>query len=288
MSALTPLVLAKSLVVALAFGAVACAGWGLTSDAEAWPERWRRRYVAWLDAALAALFLPPHGRWLLLGQLLGLESVALAGIWSGRPLSSLVCIPLLLAPAAWLRFQRRRRVSQIEAQVDTFLLTLAGALRATPSLGRALEQTQRSLPAPLAEELARLLGELRVGSSVELALLDLGRRVGSETLDAALLAVLVGREVGGELTTVLETTAATLREMARLRGVLRAKTAESRAQLWVLVFTPPLVMFAFDAVKPGYFEPLLASSVGWLLIGVATLLWVASVFVARHVLAVKL
>lgn len=285
---MTGLALAKWAVLALAFGAVACGGWALAADPEAWPARARRRYVTWLDAELAALFLPAHGRWICLGQGLAAEGLALGCLWSGRGVLAVAAVPVAIAPLAWLRHQRRRRIRLVEAQVDTFLLTLANALRATPSLGRALGHTQSLVPAPLGQELGRLLAELRVGSGTDAALRDMGRRVGSEALDAALLAVLIGRQVGGELTRVLETTAATLREMARLRGILRAKTAESRAQLWVLAFAPAIVLYAFDAVRPGYFEPLGQSAIGWLLGGLAALLWAGSLLVARRVLAVKL
>jgi tight adherence protein B len=282
------LALARWACLALAFSAVVLAGWALAADPEAWPGRAQRRYVAWLDAALAGLFLPAHGRWICLGQWLALEGVALACVWSGHFSLALAVAPVLVAPAAWLRHRRRRRVRLVDAQVDSFLLTLANALRATPSLGRALAHTQRLVPAPLGQELGRLLAELRLGSGVDAALRDMGRRVGSEALDAALLAVLIGRQVGGELTHVLETTAATLREMARLRGILRAKTAESRAQLWVLALVPLLVLYAFDAVRPGYFEPLGQSAIGWLLGGLAALLWLGSLLIARRVLSVKL
>jgi tight adherence protein B len=284
----TGLALTKWAALVLACCAVACVGWALAADPEAWPGRARRRYVGWLDAELARLFLPARGGWICLAQGLVAEGLALGCLWSGRALLALGAVPVALGPAAWLRYQRRRRTRLVDAQVDTFLLTLANALRATPSLGRALEHAQRLVPPPLGQELGRVLAELRVGSGTDAALRDMGRRVGSEALDAALLAVLIGRQVGGELTRVLETTAATLREMARLRGVLRAKTAESRAQLWVLALAPALVLYAFDAVRPGYFEPLRQSAVGWLLSGLAALLWLSSLFVARRVLAVKL
>jgi tight adherence protein B len=284
----TGLALLAAAGLALAFAAVACAGWAIAADAEAWPARWLRRYVAWLDAALGRLFLPARGRWIWRGQALALEAVALGCLWSGQVLPCLAAVPALVGPAAWLRHQRRRRLRLVETQVDTFLLTLANALRATPSLGRALSDAQRLVPAPLGQELGRCLAEQRVGSSVDAALRDMGRRVGSDALDAALLAVLIGRRVGGELTRVLETTAATLREMARLRGVLRAKTAEARAQLWVLGLAPALVWYGFDAVKPGYFAPLQASAVGWVLSSLVLLLWAGSLLLARRVLAVKL
>jgi tight adherence protein B len=285
----TPSLPAHKLVcLGVLFVATAIAVWALLNDSGSWPHRYYARYVASLDAKLAALFLPARGRWVALGQVLLLEAIALVCIWVGAPGLYLAIPVAIVLPTVWLERRRSRRVRQIDAQVDGFMLTLANCLRVTPSLGSALSQAERLLQKPMNQELGLALSELRVGSSIEQALLDWGRRVQSAALDSALLALLIGRQIGGDLVKVLETTAATLREMARLRGVLRAKTAQSKAQMWVLALFPGLILVAFDAAQPGYFKPLLASPTGWVMIGVAAALWVASLLIARRVLSVKL
>ena len=95
---------------------------------------------------------------------------------------------------------------------------------------------------------------LRVGATLDQALLNIAARVGSKQLDNALSAVLIGRQVGGNLPKVLETTAAAIREMARLEGVVRTKTAEGKAQLWVLGALPMVLMLALNTMQPGYFD----------------------------------
>ena len=77
------------------------------------------------------------------------------------------------------------------------------------------------MPSPLKEEVELATKEMRVGSSLDQALLNMAGRVGSRQLDSALSAVLIGRQIGGDLPHILETTASTLREMARLEAVVR-------------------------------------------------------------------
>jgi tight adherence protein B len=204
------------------------------------------------------------------------------------PACALLCALVLPAPRLVIAQLRKRRREQIEGKLDGFALALANATRATPSVGRALQILQTSLPAPLDAELAQVLRELRVGSSLEQALLNFSWRVESPSLDALLSSVLIARKVGGDLSNVLETTAATLREMMRLEGVLRSKTAQARSQMWVLACIPPGLVLIFEQVKPGYYESMISDPIGVLALCVAGLAWLASVMLARKILAVEL
>src|ERR1700742_4887432 len=107
-------------------------------------------------------------------------------------------------------------------------------------------------------------------------------------LDATFASILIGRKVGGDLGKILETTAATLREMARLHGVVRSKTADGKAQLVTLVMMPVVIVFVFDLVSDGYFQPLVQSVGGFIVIAIAFGLWASSIVVARAVLKVDL
>ena len=113
-------------------------------------------------------------------------------------------------------------------------------------------------------------------------------RVGSRQLDSALSSVLIGRQVGGNLPRVLESTANTLREMRRLEGVVRTKTAEGKMQLWVIGIMPFALLVLMNQVWPGYFAPLTASFTGYLLSTGIVASWATSIILARKVLAVDL
>ena len=85
---------------------------------------------------------------------------------------------------------------------------------------------------------------------------------------------------------MLTAAATALRELARLEGVVRCKTAEGKAQAWVIGAIPFPLIWLLQAISPGYFQPLLDSFAGHLAIGAAVLFWLVALFVARKILSV--
>lgn len=274
---------------ALMGGAVFLLSWSIVSDRQSVPYRYWARYVGHLEKRLRGLFeLKASGAAIARAQGAALALVLATAIYLGRPEVYLALPVVAAAPVLVLEQRRVARAKAVEAGMDGFITTLANALKSTPSIGSALAYAQPLIPAPLDEELGLALKEIRVGSTVDEALMNMGARIRSLPLDATLSGILIGRQVGGDLTTILETTAATLREMARLHGVLRSKTAEGKGQLMVLAVFPALILVAFDVASPGYFDPLTTSAVGYAVIVIATSLWIGAVVLARKILAVDL
>ncbi len=281
-----PLSVLPWLGVGLIALALFAATWAVAADAQGPARRLFARYVAYLERKLRLMFIFDKGRTIALTQLGLLGVVAALGLAFGLPLGWLVAIAIVVGPPWAVERARQKRVERIEAQLDTFLLALANALKTTPSIGDAFGSVQTLVAAPLRQEVELSVKEMRLGSTLDQALLHMAGRVGSRQLDAALSSVLVGRQIGGNLPRILETTSESLREMARLEGVVRSKTAEGKAQLWVLALFPFVMIFALNAVREGYFEPLTESVTGYVVALVAAGFWVSSLVVARKVLAV--
>jgi tight adherence protein B len=272
--------------VALLGAAAFLTVYAVARDPNSLPYRYWSKYVAHLERKLRNMFLFTSGNLIARAQLGGMALAIGVALYTGLSTVYLFVPAIAVAPALYIERLRQKRLEAIEAKMDGFILTLANALKSTPSIGNALAYSQPLLSAPLDEEVALALKEMRVGSTVDQALLNMSSRIQSIELDATLSSILIGRQVGGNLTTILETTAATLREIARLQGVVRAKTAEGRAQLGVLAVFPALMLILFDTVSPGYFTPLTESAIGYIILTIAGVLWVASLVVARKVLAV--
>jgi tight adherence protein B len=282
------LVVLRASTLAFAFLAASVAGYALASDPASAPRRAFSAYFAGLDRDLDLLFRARRGRLIALVQvaLIVCLAVATVAFQSWKPLLALLVV--VVAPRLALRRALARKRTDIEQRLPGVTRTLANSLRATPNLVAALEQTQRLSPPSLDRELWLVLEEMHVGSTLEPALLRMGARVRSNDVDAVLTAILITRQVGGHLPEVLETLAASLREMARLAGVLRTKTAEGRIQFLVVTLVPPVLVLFFGKLRPGHFDPLMASHTGLVICLVAALLWVGSVLLARKVLAVEL
>jgi tight adherence protein B len=260
----------------------------IVGDAEGLPRRLWARYVVFLERKLRLMFIWTPGGHIAAGQLAGMALCAALGMLVDLPFWWAFAALVAVAPAVAIERMRRQRVEQIEAQLDGFLLALANALKATPSLGDAFTSVQRLTPPPLQQEIELAVKEMRVGSTLDQAMMFMAGRIGSRQVDSALSALLIGRQIGGNLPKILDTTASSLREMARLEGVVRTKTAEGKAQLWVLALFPIVLMVAFNSVKEGYFDPLTQSITGYVLIVLALIFWIASLVTARKILDVDI
>lgn len=229
--------------------------------------------------------------------------------WSGRAhvraelavCALATCLALLRGELAWLLpwlalpvasavllWRRERRVLELEAQLDRFLVSMAHALKANPALGEAIASSARLLRPPLKQELSLVLREHALGTPLDRALAAMGDRIGSSLASTALATLRVARASGGDLGKTLEGSAAALREMARLEGVVRTKTAEARAQGVVIAVIPFPLFGALHAIDPRFLQPVLETSVGHLVLTVAALAWLASVLAARRIAQVDI
>lgn len=258
----------------------------LIMDAEGLPRRLWARYVAYLERRLKVLFIWTPGDRIAAGQgivlflaltLILLVDVPVWGLWLGL---------IIAGPPLYIELLRRQRVAEIEKQLDGFILAVANALKATPSLGDAFISVQQLIRPPLQQEIELAIKEMRVGSTLDQALMLMATRIGSRQVDAALSSLLIGRQVGGNLPKILDGTAAALREMNRLESVVKTKTAEGKAQLGLLAVFPLILVLVFDSVKENYFAPLTHSITGYLIIAIAGSCWIASLVVARKIVNV--
>jgi tight adherence protein B len=270
--------------------ALALAVWVVCVDQDSALRRAWTRYTVSLESKLVRMFVFRRGGPIALAQIAALTAIASAAALTRLPpvVATATALAAAFGPTFVLSQQVKRRIAQIDMQVEGLLVAMANALKSRPAVGDALESVLPMTPLPLRQELDLAVKQMRLGSSVEQALLHLSGRVGSKQLDTALSAILIGRQVGGNLPTILETTAEAMREMARLEGVVRTKTAEGKAQIWVLTLFPFVLMLGFNAVSRGYFDPLTASTIGVLCTIVVFALWAGSIVLARKILAVDI
>jgi tight adherence protein B len=265
-----------------------CMALGLGSSDTFLAAYWQR-YTSYIDKTMRLLFMEGSATKIVRMQLGALAATLIVEfLVFDIPYWYVLVALIVFGPVLHLANERKKRVALLEKQVDGFILALANSLKTVPGPASALQAIIPILPNPTRQEVERVVKELRVGNTLEQSIVSMSARIGSRTIDSALTSVLIGLQVGGNLPFVLESTAATIREMNRLDGVVRTKTAEGKAQLWVLAVFPFGICLAFNAVQPGYFDPLQSTFVGYIIISIATFMWIASMLVARKVLKVDI
>lgn len=262
--------------------------WIAAADQSGPIYRYAARYTASLERKLRPMFIFTPGRTIAYGQCAAVFLLLVAHVLLTIDFWYAGLLVIAIGPNAYIERMRRERTAKIEEQLDNFILTLANALKATPSIGAAFGSVLGVVSDPMRQEVDLALKEMKVGATLDQALLHMAARVGSRQLDSALSSILIGRQVGGNLPRVLETTAETLREMRRLEGIVRTKTAEGKMQLLVIALMPFGLLVGLNVFWPGYFAPLTKSFGGYTLIVGCTAAWLASIVLARKILNVDI
>ena len=192
-----------------------------------------------------------------------------------------------LVPLLYLRHKKSRRVLRMESQLPDVIDLIARAVRAGHPLSEGLRMAAEEAADPLASEFRVTFEEQKFGLPFEEALLGLGDRV--EVVDVRILitAILVQREVGGNLSEVLEQISETMRARFNLRRQVRVYTAQGRMSGYTLAALPIFVGLAVQAINPAYLQTLFVEPLGQALLGTAVFMQAIGFLWIRRIVDIR-
>jgi tight adherence protein B len=155
-------------------------------------------------------------------------------------------------PSIYVRTQQGKRLSRFNEQLADMLNLTVNGLRAGYSTMQALEAVSKELPAPISEEFRRVVQEMQLGVPMETALANLLRRIPSEDLDFVVTAINVQREVGGNLSEILDVISFTIRERVRIKGEIRVMTSQVRTSGSAMALIPIFLAIFLWFLNPEY------------------------------------
>lgn len=248
-------------------------------------------------AGLERLFqhLPMHGRverlmlqagstqafsHLVLSMLVIAAVALMFGLILKLPTATAVVLAVIVASYPLLRLlsARRKRLRMIEQQLPDALDLMSRALLAGHAFSAALGMVGTESRDPIASEFRATFDEINFGVSMQDALLNLGTRVPSPDLGYFIIAVLLQRETGGNLSELLGNLSALIRARFKLLGSIRALSAEGRLSAWILSLLPFVVAGVFNIINPGLMSVLWTDPVGLKLVFVTMTMMLIGIF----------
>ncbi|MEW6474948.1 MAG: type II secretion system F family protein [Actinomycetota bacterium] len=213
----------------------------------------------------------------------------LALLGAPSPAVGLMVAGLVAAlPVLFLKTLRARRLKAFETQLPDTLNLLAGSLRAGYSFLQCVETVAQEASDPMARELRRVLAEARLGRPVEDALGDVAARMQSQDFEWTVMAIRIQREVGGNLAELLQTVSDTMVQRARMRGEVKALTAEGRMSAVIMGLLPVALGLFMLTAAPDYIQTLFSSVTGWAMIGASALMAVAGMAWIQKIVKVEI
>lgn len=211
-------------------------------------------------------------------------------LWLFRdPLSGLVgAIVGYFAPRIWVSRRIGARLNAFNKQLPDTITLLSNSLRAGSSFLQSIELVSRETPAPMGEEMGRVVREVNLGLGMEEALQNMVRRIKSEDLDLMVTAIGIQQQVGGNLAEILDTIAFTIRERVRIKGEIRTLTAQGRYSGYLVAFLPIAIAVTLNFINPEFMRPLFTKLIGQILLATGLVMMAIGFFAIRKITDIKI
>jgi tight adherence protein B len=212
------------------------------------------------------------------GLLAFLPGVLVWQQWLVSMAMAFAAAPLPLAYVSIVRSRRRAKLlNQLPGAFDLMARTLRSGQTITESFLCVADEAQ----APIAEEFAFCYEQQNLGLSPEAAMRDLARRSGLLELKIFVMAVMIHRQTGGNMSELLDKLGKVIRERVRIRGAIRSLTAEGMMQAYVLLALPPGMFLLIWAMNPEYAGVLFVHY--YLLVGAGVMMLVGAICMRKIV-----
>jgi tight adherence protein B len=179
------------------------------------------------------------------------------------------------------------RLGSFNKQLADTITLLSNSLRAGSSFLQSIELVSRETPAPMGEEMGRVVREVNLGLGMEEALANLVRRIKSDDLDLMVTAIGVQQQVGGNLAEILDTIAFTIRERVRIKGDINTLTAQGRMSGYLVAFLPIGIAVVLNMINPAFMAPLFSQLIGQILLGVGLVMMTIGFFAIQKIVSIK-
>jgi tight adherence protein B len=172
-------------------------------------------------------------------------------------------------PSLYVRRRRTKRLNAFEEFLPESIDLVGRALRAGHPLSAGFKMAADDGPEPVAGEFRRIFEEQRFGLPLQDSLLGMADRVNIMDVRILVTAILIQREVGGNLAEILDTLSAVVRARFTIRRQIRVYTAQGRMTGYLLSALPLILFSILYTINAQYMSILFTDPVGKSLIGVA-------------------
>ncbi len=191
-------------------------------------------------------------------------------------------------PLIFISRKKNKRYKDFNSQLGDATALISNSLKVGHSFLQAVDSVVREMPDPIADEFGKLLNEMRLGVQTEESLYNLMDRVVSKDLELMVTAIMVQRQTGGNLSSILDQITLTIRDRVRIKMEVRTLTAQGRLSGIIVALLPVLLGVAIALIDRDYMCLLIENPLGNIMLGGALASEVLGYLVIRKIVDIKL
>lgn len=199
-----------------------------------------------------------------------------------------IMLILYMIPGLYVKMTKVSRGKKLNNQLPEALSILSNGLRAGLSFTQSMLVAGKEMEDPIAFEFNKIVRDNSLGKPIDEALSDFSKRTEDEDIDIFVTAILIQRQVGGNLSEILDVLANTIRDRIKLRGDIKTITAQSKMSAVVVGSIPFVLAIILNLLNPEFMLPLFNTLIGNILIGVVLTMQTVGVLILMKIIKVKM
>jgi tight adherence protein B len=192
-----------------------------------------------------------------------------------------------LVPVMYIMRVRNRRMSKFEQQLPDGIDLFNRSMKAGHNISSGLETVAAETFDPMRMEFKKVIEEMALGSPIEDALRNLGKRVPIVDLKFFITGLILQRQTGANMVSVLDNLSLLIRERLNLHAKMEAATAQQRFSAGLLCAMPIVVGLGFWVLKPEYIRLLYTDDTGSKFLTYAIVSEIIGILVIRKIASPK-
>lgn len=192
-----------------------------------------------------------------------------------------------LIPKIYVSIRIKKRLKQFNDSLGDAIVLISNSLKAGYSFFQSIDTVAKEMTGPIAQEFGLVQKEINLGYTTEEALDNLLKRIKSDDLELVITAVLIQRQVGGNLAEVLDNISSTIRERVRIKGEIRTITAQGKISGIIISILPPALGVVLYVINPEHIKVLFTDPIGLVMIGLSVGMELMGIYFIKRIVKIE-
>ncbi len=201
--------------------------------------------------------------------------------------TSIVVILVWNSPKFLIKRRIKKRLDDFDLQLNGALALISNALKAGHSFMQAVSIAARETQGTFSDEFKILLKELNFGIPIEVGFENLLKRVGSSDMKLVVNAILIQKDIGGNLSEILENIAGTIRDRQAIQNEMKTLTAQGKMSGMIVMLLPVFLGGVIYLMNPEYMMVLFTTKIGLGIVAVAVVNELIGIVLIRKIISIE-
>lgn len=206
---------------------------------------------------------------------------------------------ILMLPLLLLSFQEKgaqlcqQRKRKLELEFRDVILSVSSNLQAGYSVENAFGEAYKDLvllygaDSVMAGELRLIFRKLNNNEQLEAALMNLAKRSGVQDIRDFAEIFGIAKRGGGDMRTIIANTAVIIGDKQEVRREIATVVSEKKLEQQIMRVIPFFIIFYISLTTKGYFESLYHNLLGWIVMTVALVIYMAACRLSDRILNIE-